>query len=779
MSDASPFERNLRALLARAYVAERADPAWRARAELSFLARHAELCRPPRPAPAGEAARPARLAPYAAAAALLILVGAALWLRSMTPAPSPLERILAGGDAAVREAPEAPWRAHSTSVGYGWTSDTSFEACTPATAALRVEGLPVGTLRIEAGGRARLQRDGDGRLTLAVLLGGVVLADGRWVRAPAQLRLDEPQAEGALPDPAERTGLGDPTRMLDAPTASRMRDAPPWGGRVVDAETGTALADFRVVLVPDDFMSGAGPVVRAFRQAGGAWSWDAPTPAAFALWIVAEGYAPHVFGALGQPPGAPLDAALARGSGPVRGRVLGAEDGRPVAGALVVSETDAWSHVLGLDPDEAAGEAAAAVLTDAEGRFELRDLRPGPQVLRASAPGFAPAWIADLTLDAGETREDLELRLGAEARVSGTVYSANGAPFARAMVLASFPGAAARRPRQTYQYAFTDHDGRYELRGLPSEPGVVLLLGRPEEGAGGPPEIRALTPIAGRDTVVDFGEPVARPRLHGTIVDHAGAPLAGLTLSLTPEDTAGVAPASAWRGLVTDASGRFEFPRLAPGRWQLFAGRGAGTQLVLVRRLEMLPGGDHRLDLALAGGRISGRVVDAGDGAPISAALVILLAEEGGGRRFAGRVIPAADGTWELPFMGAGEYHVVVLSTGSWHAPARSPTFTLASDLDERVVDVALPPGGAVEVFVRDEEGRPVAAAHVSFVSSAGESLAFSDLPVTDAEGRYASPGLPTGAWQVRVEAEGFATAIVPVAIELGVSARLDVALTR
>ncbi len=71
----------------------------------------------------------------------------------------------------------------------------------------------------------------------------------------------------------------------------------------------------------------------------------------------------------------------------VRGRVLRSPDGEPIAGAqLEIFHTDARGHY---EPGESVGRDAnsrlfAFVRTDAEGRFELATIRPGPY------PGAGP-----------------------------------------------------------------------------------------------------------------------------------------------------------------------------------------------------------------------------------------------------------------------------------------------------------------------------------------------------------------------------------------------------
>ena len=76
----------------------------------------------------------------------------------------------------------------------------------------------------------------------------------------------------------------------------------------------------------------------------------------------------------------------------VRGRVVEAETGAPVAGAIV----RLWSE---------SGRGVAAVLSDAAGRYHLAAPSPGRYQLRVERVGFAAAAPSTVTLEAGRTVE--------------------------------------------------------------------------------------------------------------------------------------------------------------------------------------------------------------------------------------------------------------------------------------------------------------------------------------------------------------------------------------
>ena len=106
------------------------------------------------------------------------------------------------------------------------------------------------------------------------------------------------------------------------------------------------------------------------------------------------------------------------------GRVVRADDGRPVANASVRSVSGAVGHRVA---------APAAVVTDGNGHFALAGLAPGRHRLSAFATGLAMNEPLELNVRAAGTTPEIVLRLGAAARISGVVRDERG-PVAGARV---------------------------------------------------------------------------------------------------------------------------------------------------------------------------------------------------------------------------------------------------------------------------------------------------------------------------------------------------------
>jgi protocatechuate 3,4-dioxygenase beta subunit len=168
------------------------------------------------------------------------------------------------------------------------------------------------------------------------------------------------------------------------------------------------------------------------------------------------------------------------------GRVLG-PDGAPLPKARVLVAFDvprARGPLIGLD-DLASAQGnrwtAHVAQTDAAGRFQFDETRPGPARLAVRADGCAP-YDDDALLVHGGARQALgDLRLEAGARIFGTVRAPDGSGVAGARLRllsedATSPGAlwASGHEHGTW-LASSDENGRFELTSLASGPYQLLV----------------------------------------------------------------------------------------------------------------------------------------------------------------------------------------------------------------------------------------------------------------------------------------------------------------
>lgn len=170
--------------------------------------------------------------------------------------------------------------------------------------------------------------------------------------------------------------------------------------------------------------------------------------------------------AANQQPAASKTGTEGSRTGSIRGRVLG-EDGRPFANAAVLA------FVM------SAGGTSSGDTTDADGRFELKNLRPAAYNVQVFAQGYVVLPQAGAEFGAlryyrvGETANITMVKGGV---ITGTVMDADGKPLVAASVRAVRVRKATERSANLFNFTMprmTDDRGVYRLYGL--EPGVYVI----------------------------------------------------------------------------------------------------------------------------------------------------------------------------------------------------------------------------------------------------------------------------------------------------------------
>jgi hypothetical protein len=153
-------------------------------------------------------------------------------------------------------------------------------------------------------------------------------------------------------------------------------------------------------------------------------------------------------------------------NGSITGRVT-SDDGHPMANATIVIFPLTGNVIP-------TGE-----ITDAEGKFQLKDLRPSAYRIEAIAPGYV--MLPDFGAEFGAQRyyrigENANLTMVKGGVITGTVTNADGEP----VVAANVRAIRARKPSEQRSITFnfgrdkmTDDRGVYRLYGL--EPGAYVV----------------------------------------------------------------------------------------------------------------------------------------------------------------------------------------------------------------------------------------------------------------------------------------------------------------
>jgi hypothetical protein len=287
------------------------------------------------------------------------------------------------------------------------------------------------------------------------------------------------------------------------------------------------------------------------------------------------------------------------GTGIIRGRVTAQDSGAPVRRAQVRGTTGGVPF----------GRLAT---TDADGRFELRDLPAGQWQLTASKPGFVSQrlgqrrpfeTVAPVDLQDGQQLANANFALARGSAITGRLFDDFGDPVAnaRVQVLRSQMIEGRRRLVQTGTGDETDDTGAFRLYGL--APGdyyvAATLRARPQEflgvGAGAGPggdstgyaptyfpgtgnvsEAQRVTLGLGQEMSVSFALlPVRTVRVSGTVVSSSGAPTVGGAVVMTPADSDEVGIVVPSAGPIQE-NGTFTIVNAVPGSYLLSVRTGGG-----------------------------------------------------------------------------------------------------------------------------------------------------------------------------------------------------------
>jgi protocatechuate 3,4-dioxygenase beta subunit len=380
-----------------------------------------------------------------------------------------------------------------------------------------------------------------------------------------------------------------------------------------------------------------------------------PAPSAVLPGIAAAG--PHA-----QQSSAPAKAAGAV----VRGTVVDGASGKPLAMVRMrlatVKPGAAPDHFTRSDPD---------------GRYEFRDVAPGPVVITASKAryvtlqhGQAPPATSGRPIEirAGALLEDLDFALPRASAITGRIVDEFGEPLEHAQVSAMRPRYVnGRRQFASIASANTNDNGEYRIAAL--QPGRYYVVAA-ERGAGFGASMEAdigfLRTAYPAATTIDGAHAVeVRPGLDTQGVDIALLPASAATVTGLVLGRDGQPASGAWAVLQavgagpgaglggdmrTGADGRFAFPRVIPGRYELHVRgnakpEGAVVPLTIADDIDMV--------VPLGSGRMTGRVVPP-EGATEPAKAVNILVEPVSetntfGAGFGGT--PREDWTFEFDFL--------------------------------------------------------------------------------------------------------------------------------
>ncbi|MEO7156082.1 MAG: carboxypeptidase-like regulatory domain-containing protein [Vicinamibacterales bacterium] len=311
----------------------------------------------------------------------------------------------------------------------------------------------------------------------------------------------------------------------------------------------------------------------------------------------------------------PLRDDAPRGASVIRGQVVAADTGTPIRRA----------QVRVASPDAREGRVAT---TDAQGRFEIKELPAGRYTITASKGGFVSLQYGQrrptesgtpIELGEAQTLEKVAIALPRGSVLGGRITDEFGEPVANASVTALryAYAAGARRLTPAGQNArdTTDDQGHFRLFGLPpgdyyvsatlrtGGPEVTDPMGEPSGYAAtyypGTPNVaeasRLTLAVSQENTNVSFGLIATRlVRVSGQVITSDGAPANNGLVMLVPASSTGrpgMGMQQGGAGNRIDQSGTFRVSNVAPGRYQVQA-RSGGREFELAR-MDLSVGNDN------------------------------------------------------------------------------------------------------------------------------------------------------------------------------------------
>lgn len=453
------------------------------------------------------------------------------------------------------------------------------------------------------------------------------------------------------------------------------------------------------------------------------------------------------------------EASMA-GLGSLTGRVL-VKEGVPIVGAEVRLTLHGSQSFLFTEPDDSE-DVIAETGDDGSYVFTNVPVREGWAVI-ADHPDYSRTELASVIIVDGEVTVAPDILLGTGSIVRGRVTDTGGNAVPGAQLILSesrFAAVLEENSRSGNDYAATTDDlGNFEIKNVAPRPNYTLSITADGYGS---IQVTPLAVVEDEDTVQEITLEIAA-MLGGSVTSATGEPIENASVEAWAVDRT---KRSTHTRVKTNEVGEFLFDDIPTGQFQLIVRHPAHAANATTRASS----GDMAVSISLEPlPTISGRVVDASTGAPVSSFQVQLRQEIQGSttgqtQAFTNSKISVSDpdGRFELTAPKAGTYIVEAIARG--FADTYSDPFETVMSQDTSGIVVRMTRGGVIVGRVLSSDGEPIQGAaietHDETWSSDPFGLMLADSGIGDAtetstrtgaDGSFRLDSLKAAGYQLRI----------------------------
>jgi len=254
-------------------------------------------------------------------------------------------------------------------------------------------------------------------------------------------------------------------------------------------------------------------------------------------------------------------------------------------------------------------------LTNTDGSFSIECTQSGTFMIEGRATGFAPTFSDEFRFTQGQPMNNVIVRLTNGGSITGNIVDPDGKPVPRPRITTHandwtnslFDRALGDQfPTNVTQKATTGNGaGRFELENLTAETYQIRVRAPGFCEA----TMKDVFVTEGKDTNVGQVQLIRGGEITGTVIDLAGQPVVGATVSLNPDGRRGDELPRSYTAQA-GADGKYVLRNVWPGKYKLSATRGGGgggdifdafaTDQNSIQQVSVQDGGTQHFELKIA-----------------------------------------------------------------------------------------------------------------------------------------------------------------------------------